>query len=112
MRVIAIGLVFGLVFAPCWAFAQTAPPGQAGPPPGEAGPPPGASSTPPPAAPTPPPGAITRDRFVQNRAEAAGRLFDQIDTSHAGYITRAQLRTWMAQHHRRPAAGGPPADQQ
>ena len=110
MRVTAVGLLFGLVLAPCWAFAQAGPPGQGGPPPGEAAPPPGESGPPPPAA-AAPPGAITRDQFVQSRAEAAGRLFDEIDTSHVGYITRAQLRAWAAAHRRFPA-GGPPPQQQ
>jgi hypothetical protein len=99
MRAVAIGFVIAVALAPASAFAQ------AGPPPAESGPPPGASA--------PPPGAITRDEFVQRRAEAAGRLFDKIDTNHEGYVTRAQLRAWNAAHRRGPPVGaGPPPDQQ
>jgi hypothetical protein len=139
MRASAIGLVVALAFVPTAAFAQAGPPGgpggpppesqggppsgsQGGPPPeAPGGPTPGAPSGPPPGAPSGPPpggpggaprGAISRDQFVQQRAEAAGRLFDQIDVNHTGYITRAQLRAFMAQ--RRGGArgsGGPPPQQ-
>jgi hypothetical protein len=110
MRTSAIGLVIALVLIPVAAFAQAGPPGGPGgpPPPQDQGapPPPGAQGGPPPpgaqGAP-PPPGAISREQFVQQRAAAAGRLFDQIDTNHLGYITRAQLRAWMAERR-----GGPP----
>ena len=94
MRASAIGFVIALALVPAAAFAQAPPGGPGGPPPGG----PGAS----------PPGAISRDQFVQRRAEAAGRLFDQIDVNHTGYITKAQLRAWMAQHRR--GAGGPPPE--
>jgi hypothetical protein len=80
MRAPAIGLVIALTLAPSLAFAQAASPG--GPPPGGAGA-------------SPAPGAISRDQFIQQRAAAAGRLFDQIDTNHTGYITGAQFRAFM-----------------
>jgi hypothetical protein len=83
MRAAAIGLVIALLLVPSVAFAQAAPPG----------------GTP------PPPGAISRDQFIQQRAEAAGRLFDQIDANHTGYVTRAQLRAFL----RARRGGGPPA---
>jgi hypothetical protein len=101
MRAPAIGFVIALALAPGVAFAQAEPPG--GPPP-----PSGAGAT-------PPPGAISRDQFIQQRAEAAGRVFDQIDTNHTGYITRAQLRAYVLA--RRAGAqppkpsGGPPPQQ-
>jgi hypothetical protein len=106
MRGSAIGLVVALLLTPAAAFAQAGPPG--GPPPGEpSGPPPsGEPGGPPPGGP-PPAGAISRDQFVQQRATAAGRLFDRIDVNHTGFITRAQLRAYMAQH-RRGAGGAPP----
>jgi hypothetical protein len=94
LRAAAIALVSTLVFVPAPVFAQAAPPSDT-----SGGPPPQASSP-------PPPGAITRQEFVQRRADEAGRLFDKIDTSHQGYITRAQLRAFMAQ--RRAGRGGPP----
>ena len=93
MRAPAIGLVIALTLAPSLAFAQAASPG--GPPPGGAGA-------------SPAPGAISRDQFIQQRAAAAGRLFDQIDTNHTGYITGAQLRAFMLAHRPAPAPGGPP----
>jgi hypothetical protein len=100
MRTSAIGLVIALVLIPAAAFAQAGPPGGPGgpPPPQDQGapPPPGAQGAP------PPPGAISREQFIQQRAAAAGRLFDQIDTNHLGYITRAQLRAWMAERRGRP----------
>jgi EF hand domain-containing protein len=99
MRAAAIGFVIALALAPSVAFAQAASPG--GPPPGGAGAP-------------PPPGAISRDQFIQQRAEAAGRLFDQIDTNHTGYITRAQFRAFMRARRAggpQPGAAGPPSQQ-
>jgi hypothetical protein len=98
MRLSAIGLVIALTLVPGAAFAQAPPPA------GPGAPPPSASNPP------PPPGAITREQFVQQRAEAAGRLFDAIDTNHLGYITRAQLRAWAAQRRAGvpPGPGGPP----
>ena len=56
----------------------------------------------------PPPGQrpITRDQFVQRAAEMAGRRFDEIDTSHAGVITRDQIRAWR-QAHGAPAGAQP-----
>jgi hypothetical protein len=45
-----------------------------------------------------PPGAMTREQFVQRAADMAGRRFDEIDTSHAGVITRDQLRAWRQAH--------------
>jgi hypothetical protein len=98
MRAAAIALVSTLTFIPGPVFAQ------AGPPSGGPGGPPAQASSP------PPPGAITREEFVQQRAESAGRLFDEIDTSHQGYITRAQLRSFIAQ--RRAARGEAPPQQQ
>jgi hypothetical protein len=105
MRTAAICFVIALALAPSLAFAQAASPGGA-PPSETGGPPPGGPKAP------PPPGAISRDQFVQQRAEAAGRLFDRIDTNHTGYITRAQLRAYMAARRGggRPA-GGPPSQQ-
>jgi hypothetical protein len=116
MRASAIGLIVALALAPAAAFAQAGPPGGPGGPPPESsgGPPPGTPSGPPggPGA-SPPPGAISRDQFVQQRAEAAGRLFDQIDVNHTGYITRAQLRAFMGQRRGGAGrgAGGPPPQQ-
>jgi hypothetical protein len=112
MRAAAIAFVIALALAPSLALAQAASPGGAGGPPpsgpgGPGGPAPGKAS--------PPPGAISRDQFIKLRAEAAGRLFDQIDTNHTGYITRAQFRDFM--RARRPGglppapAGGPPSKQ-
>jgi hypothetical protein len=112
MRAAAIGLVIVLAFAPSVAFAQAASPG--GSPPGETGgpPPSGPAGPPPGGGAPPPPGAISRDQFIQQRAEAAGRLFDQIDTNHTGYITRAQLRAYMrARRAGGPPPGGPPSQQ-
>ncbi len=110
MRAAAIAFIITLTLAPSLAFAQAVGPG--GPPPGEQGaPPPGEQGAPPPGGGVaPPPGAITRDQFVQQRAEAAGRLFDQIDTNHTGYITRAQLRAY-ARARRGGGPGGPPPQQ-
>jgi hypothetical protein len=106
MRAAAIGFVIALALAPSLALAQAASPG--GPPPsGPGGPAPGEPKA------SPPPGAISRDQFIKLRAEAAGRLFDQIDTNHTGYITGAQFRDFM--RARRPGglppapAGGPPS---
>jgi hypothetical protein len=102
MRASAISLIIALAITPAFAFAQGASP------PAETGAPPGASEAPPSgASAAPPPGAITREEFVQRRTEAAGRLFDKIDTNHLGYITRAQLRAWVAAHRR----GAPPEQQ-
>jgi hypothetical protein len=103
MRVSAIALVTVLALVPGAAFAQAGPPG---------GPAPASPGGPPPAA-APPPGAISREQFVERRAEAAGRLFDEIDVNHTGYITRAQLRAWAAQRRGAAAAGpgGPPPQQ-
>ncbi len=56
-------------------------------------------------------GGITRDQFVQRAAEAAGRRFDAIDTSHAGVITRAQIRAWH-DAHQGSGVGQPPISQQ
>ncbi len=55
------------------------------------------------------PGAhgITRDQFVQRRAEMAGRQFDAIDTNHAGTITRDQIRAFRQTHGH---AGAGPAE--
>lgn len=78
MRAAAIAFIIVLALAPSLAFAQAAGPG-----------------------------AISRDQFVQQRADAAGRLFDQIDTNHTGYITRAQLRAYL----RGRRGGGPPPQQ-
>ena len=50
------------------------------------------------------PRGITRDEFVQRAAEMAGRRFDEIDTSHAGVITRDQLRAWRQAHATQPGA--------
>jgi hypothetical protein len=101
MPTAAICFVIALALAPSLAFAQAASP--AGAPPSETGgPPPGGPKA------SPPPGAISRDQFIQRRAEAAGRLFDQIDTNHTGYITGAQLRAFMLAHRPAPAPGGPP----
>jgi hypothetical protein len=116
MRTSAIGLVIALALIPTAAFAQYGPPGgQSGPPPGEAGPPSGGPGGPPPgpSGGAAPPGAITREQFVQRRAEAAGRQFDEIDVNHLGYITRAQLRAWMGQRRggAGPGPGGPPPQQ-
>ena len=47
---------------------------------------------------------ITRDEFVQRAAEMAGRRFDEIDTTHAGVITRDQLRAWRQAHAAQPGA--------
>jgi hypothetical protein len=59
---------------------------------------------------------ISREAFVQQRAEAAGRLFDEIDTSRTGLITRAQLRAYQAERRGQSPARGPrpqrPARQQ
>jgi hypothetical protein len=88
LRAAAIVLVSTFMLAPAPVFAQ-APSGPGGP---------------------PPPGAITRQQFVEQRAEAAGRLFDEIDTGHQGYITRAQLRAFMAQ--RRAGGAAPPPQSQ
>ena len=95
MRAAAIAFAIALALAPSAAFAQAGAQG------GAAGPPPSGPG----AAAAPPPGAISRDQFVQRHAEAAGRLFDQIDTNHTGYITRAQLLAFMRARH----PGGPPA---
>jgi hypothetical protein len=103
MRASALAFVLAVALVPAAAFAQ------AGPPPNESGPPPGG---PPGASAAPPPGAITRDQFVQRRAEAAGRLFDRIDTNHVGYITRAQMHAYTAAHRRRGPAGGAPPEEQ
>jgi hypothetical protein len=112
MRAAAIAFVIALALAPSLAFAQAAgpPPGDQGaPPPG--GPPPGEQGMPPPGGGVAvPPGAISRDQFIQQRAEAAGRLFDQIDTNHMGYITRAQLRAY-SRARRAGGPGGPPPQQ-
>jgi hypothetical protein len=99
MRAAAIGFAIALALAPSAAFAQAGPGGA--PPSG-----PGAAAA-------PPPGAISRDQFIQRHAEAAGRLFDQIDTNHTGYITRAQLGDFMrARRAAQPLApGGPPSQQ-
>jgi hypothetical protein len=115
MRAAAIGLVIVLALAPGVAFAQAPPPGEQGAPPmpgGPGGPPPGGPGEAPPSAPSgpppgAPPGAITRDQFVDQRAQAAGRLFDEIDRAHKGYITRAQLRSYIRAHR----GGGPPPQQ-
>jgi hypothetical protein len=96
MRAAAIAFIIALALAPSGAFAQAASPGGPGPS-GPAGQPPGGGAA-------PPPGAISRDQFIQQRAEAAGRLFDRIDTNHTGYITRAQFRDFM----RARRGGGPP----
>jgi hypothetical protein len=103
MRTSAIGLIIALAIIPGAALAQTGAPSA------EQGAPPAAPSA---AAPAPPPGAVTREEFVQRRADAAGRLFDQIDTNHLGYITRAQLRAWMSARRRGPASTAAPSDQQ
>jgi hypothetical protein len=100
MRAAAIALVSTLAFIPGPVFAQATSP-SGGPPPQTSSPPPQASS--------PPPGAITREEFVQKRSDEAGRLFDEIDTNHQGYITRSQLRAYMAQ---RRARREPPPQQQ
>jgi hypothetical protein len=115
MRAAAIYFVIALALAPSLAFAQAAspggaPPGQTGgaPPSGPGGPPPGGPKA------SPPPGAISRDQFIQQRAEAAGRLFDRIDTNHTGYITRAQLRAYMRARRGggpQPGPAGPPSQQ-
>ena len=97
MRTAAIAFVIALALAPSAALAQAGPPG------GPGGPPPGQPGGPPPGAP-PPPGAMSRDQFIQQRAAAAGRLFDRIDTNHTGYITKAQLRSFA----RGRRGGGPP----
>jgi hypothetical protein len=107
MQASTIGFVIALVLAPAAALAQAGPPG------GPAGPPPESSGGPPPEGPgaSRPPGAIGRDQFVQQRAEAAGRLFDRIDVNHTGYITRAQLRAFLAQRRGGAAGpGGPPQE--
>ena len=96
MPTAAICFVIALALAPSLAFAQAASPGGPGPS-GPAGQPPGGGAA-------PPPGAISRDQFIQQRAEAAGRLFDRIDTNHTGYITKAQLRSFA----RGRRGGGPP----
>ena len=41
---------------------------------------------------------ITRDQFVQRAAEMAGRRFDEIDTAHAGVVTREQVRAFRQAH--------------
>jgi len=100
MRAPAIGFVIALAVVPGPTLAQTGPPN------GTGRPAPGAAGAP------PPPGAITREEFIQRRAEAAGRLFDQIDTNHVGYITRAQIRAYIAQRRAAaPPRGGPPPQQ-
>jgi len=107
MRAAAIYFVIALALAPSLAFAQAASPGGA--PPGQTG---GAPPSGPKA--SPPPGAISRDQFIQQRAEAAGRLFDRIDTNHTGYITRAQLRAFMRARRGggpQPGPAGPPSQQ-
>jgi hypothetical protein len=112
MRSAATALVIALALVPAAAFAQAGPPGQSAPG-GPATPPPGTSGAPPPGTSgAPPPGAITREQFVERRTEAAGRLFDQIDTNHLGYVTRAQLRAYWAQRRQgAAAAGGSPPHQ-
>jgi hypothetical protein len=96
MRAPALALVIALGLVPAAAFAQAGPPG--GPPPGtpEAAPPGG------PGGPPPPPGAITREQFIARAEAAAARRFDEIDTNHFGYITRAQLRAFNAAQRRGP----------
>ncbi len=102
MRAPAISLVLALALVPGLALAQAGPP-----PSGPGAPPPGASGPPP-----PPPGAITRDQYIERAQEAAGRRFDDIDTSHVGYITRAQMRAWSQRRRGGAApAGGPPTSQ-
>jgi EF-hand domain len=91
MRTSAIALVIALALAPGVAFAQSGPPAS--------GPPAGG-----PQASPPPPGAISREQYVERAARNAGRRFDKIDVNHTGYITREQLRAFMAERRR----GGPP----
>ncbi len=50
--------------------------------------------------------SITRAQFVQRAAEAAGRRFDAMDTTHAGVLTRAQMRAWRQAHHGRGGRRG------
>jgi hypothetical protein len=52
---------------------------------------------------------MSRDQFIQQRAAAAGRLFDRIDTNHTGYITKAQLRAFA---RGRRGGGAPPGEPQ
>jgi hypothetical protein len=113
MRAAAIAFVFALALAPSLAFAQATPPaGPGGPPPGDQGAaPPGGPAGPAPSGPGglpagAPSGAISRDQFIELRAQAAGRLFDEIDTDHKGYITREQMRAYI--RARRGGAGAPP----
>jgi hypothetical protein len=64
---------------------------------------------------------ITRDQFVQravqratrqNRdpqlaAQRAGAVFEQIDVTHTGVVTQAQIRAWREAHIRAPSSGPP-----
>jgi hypothetical protein len=118
-HLIALAMLSALL--PAAALAQNGPPPgeESGPPPGAtAAPPPGATTAPPPGATTaPPPGAISREEYIQRAEQRAARLagerFDQIDVSHSGYITHAEIRAWMAQRRGGAAngPGGPPPQQ-
>jgi hypothetical protein len=115
MRRFLTGFAMVLALASAAAFAQNGPPpgSPGGPPPGEeSGPPPGSPGGPPPEATGAPPprGAISREEYVQRAARLAGERFDRIDVNHTGYVTRAQIRAFMAQH-RAGGPGGPPSAQ-
>ena len=79
-----IATTFLIAAAPLAALAQSAPSNEAAP--GQHG--------------------ITRDQYVQRAADMAGRRFDQIDTAHAGVITRDQIRAFR---QARAAPAGAPA---
>ena len=81
-RRIAAAVLIGL--APIAALAQPAPSGEA----------------------APDQRGITRDQYVQRAADLAGRRFDQIDTAHAGVVTRDQIRAFRQAH---AAPAGTPA---
>jgi hypothetical protein len=128
MRVMAVALSLALSMLSGAALAQSGPPGppppESGAPPPQSGPPPG---PPPQSGPPPQRGSITRDQYIQNAvqrannrhadpqlaAQRAGARFDQIDTGHAGVLTRSQMRAWRAGHSRPAGPGQPsPAQQQ